>query len=470
MNRFEYNFLFILVTDELYSKYFFNELNINKEIKKNIFLMAIMAIKDTKYYKSKNKILNDRWFSVFDNLFPKFTNKDDCINFIKIFDEKSILNKDGVVLKYLMSFMLNIKQTFQENSTDIIDSIYQHIINLINDDSEDIDSKKISICGDFFEYLSAMANTDDNKTTSYDFLKGMKSDLKKHVPSLIDLKFKALNFYGCQSDETYIKRLTKVRNTGIFNEKFDNDFQSLFYNHYDVFLEKYQDFLNQNPQIIKDLSYKKLNVEFVHLSNNILNKKPDVNETISYMKMYLSDFDINKFGGKSENSITVSCIPSYFQETYELTKYNNSILFLYLLSASSLDSNEFKNKLNFIYSFSEKNNELNLINTMDLLINYNYLYENNKETYFCQIIFDKLINNFSYDFILENKKIIFEKMKLINVKTLDELLAFNKDSINNDILNANDKDVYNDNKKNNLLRDIAYNFLDTKKQIKIIKI
>lgn len=186
--------------------------------------------------------------------------------------------------------------------------------------------------------------------------------------------------------------------------------------------------------------------------------------------MYLSDFDINKFGGKSENSITVSCIPSYFQETYELTKYNNSILFLYLLSASSLDSNEFKNKLNFIYSFSEKNNELNLINTMDLLINYNYLYENNKETYFCQIIFDKLINNFSYDFILENKKIIFEKMKLINVKTLDELLAFNKDSINNDILNANDKDVYNDNKKNNLLRDIAYNFLDTKKQIKIIKI
>ena len=31
--------------------------------------MAIMAIKDTKYYKSKNKILNDRWFSVFDNLF-----------------------------------------------------------------------------------------------------------------------------------------------------------------------------------------------------------------------------------------------------------------------------------------------------------------------------------------------------------------------------------------------------------------
>ena len=81
------------------------------------------------------------------------------------------------------------------------------------------------------------------------------------------------------------------------------------------------------------------------------------------------------------------------------------------------------------------------------------------------------MNNFSYDFILENKDIIFEKIKLINIDTFDGLLSFNKDSINNDILNDNNKEVYNnDNKKNNLLRDIAYNLLTTKKQMKVIKI
>lgn len=453
--------------NNFFVKYFFYELDLDKEIKRNILLMAIKKV----YENKSKKYLTKNMDNVFNNILPRFTNKDDCINFIKIFDEKSILNKD-VVLKYLMSFMSNIKLTLNENATDIIDSIYQHITSLINGDSENIDYKKISICGDFFEYLSAMANTDDNKKTSYDYLKGMKSDLKKHVPSLIDLKFKTLNFYGYNSDETYIQRLNEIKNGINHNEIFENNFQSLFYNHYDVFLEKYPIFLNQNKQIIKSLLYKKLNAEFVYFDKILLNEKPSINETINYMKKYLPDFDINKFGGNEiKDSVIAANIPSYFQATHELVKHNNSILFLYLLSSSVLDNDEFKNKVDFIYSFSEKNNELNLINTLDLLINYNYLYENNKVNYFCQIIFDKLMNNFSYDFILENKDIIFEKIKLINIDTFDGLLSFNKDSINNDILNDNNKEVYNnDNKKNNLLRDIAYNLLTTKKQMKVIKI
>lgn len=159
--------------NNFFVKYFFYELDLDKEIKRNILLMAIKKV----YENKSKKYLTKNMDNVFNNILPRFTNKDDCINFIKIFDEKSILNKD-VVLKYLMSFMSNIKLTLNENATDIIDSIYQHITSLINGDSENIDYKKISICGDFFEYLSAMANTDDNKKTSYDYLKGMKSDLK----------------------------------------------------------------------------------------------------------------------------------------------------------------------------------------------------------------------------------------------------------------------------------------------------